>query len=633
MSKLLTTLSVLTATILLSGCENIDTIPIKNIEQNNKIATKAKVSKSIIKTGETIDYEVSNSSNIMNIAWRDQNDKLLSTKTKFNRLFQNEGEYTTTLTFTEKNGNTFTDTISIKVNKHSLVDETSNLQPVIQATAEKLELMEKESIHLSDDGSYDPDGEIINYAWRDMNGILLSETKTLDRVMYYYPQFDTNNDGTTRYVKTLYVTDNKGALASKSFTIIVHKQEPVKDEKTDQVVNVVDYEYASSNHGTITYTYDKNGKLLSEKVIRYDEYTLVSTILITYTYNENGNMLTASIDSDYDGEINGTTAFTYDENGNMLTRIESGNVGWTHSKHGGIVLFDNYKGNTTTWTYDENGDMLTKSFDRYSDGTIDLATSFSDDTIAHIDRYDKDGNMYKILTKSYDWDSNGMIDRIFTYTYNEDGSLKSKTYDIDKSKKYVYSYYDDYIDSFGNVKYDYDVGIRKITQEIPEYIEALSTYYKNGEVHKLVLNTESDGKTPYNEYYYSKNGNLISFNSHVSAAMAGNNYYNYDSEDKNMIMSGNTESPVKKTHTYDENGNMLTKEIEHPLYKIKKHYSYNEDNIMTSTTTYSYDDDSTTTKDFIYNYSYTYDENKNMLTQEASDGNDKITITYTWGII
>ncbi len=243
--------STILASFLFAGCG--DTKPPKQevvqgdlTELQTQTVVKVKVSKSSIITGKSIDYEISSDNNIANIEWRDIDGKLLSTDKKFNRFFKNEGSYITVLTVTDIYGKVGTDTIIVKVNRDSTpdpVDETSNKPPIVKAKAIALEIMDKESIHLSDDGSYDSDGSIVKYEWRDMDGILLSTTKKLNRVMHYWPQYDFKNNGTTRYIKTLYVTDDKGAVSSQDFVIIVRKkptlnQAPTVDAGANQIVTV-----------------------------------------------------------------------------------------------------------------------------------------------------------------------------------------------------------------------------------------------------------------------------------------------------------------------------------------------------------------------------------------------------------
>jgi len=149
-----------------------------------------------------------------------------------------------------KDGKTVVKTLQTKVLRKPELPLTPNQPPVVKAKSlTSLYIGAGESIDLEDDGSYDPDGTIVKYEWRDMDGILLSDTKVLLRKLYYYPEYDFNKDGTNRYVKTLTVIDNEGKSSSKSFEIFVHRplntrptataQSVTLDEDTSKVIDLL----------------------------------------------------------------------------------------------------------------------------------------------------------------------------------------------------------------------------------------------------------------------------------------------------------------------------------------------------------------------------------------------------------
>ncbi len=111
------------------------------------------------------------------------------------------------------------DTIVTKSNKTSQSD-----QPIIKAQADALDILDGDFVHIWDDGSYDPQGSIVKYEWRDMDNNLIGTNEVLKKRLYYNSRYDFKNNGTTRYVKTLTITNDRGITASKSFTIIVHKR-------------------------------------------------------------------------------------------------------------------------------------------------------------------------------------------------------------------------------------------------------------------------------------------------------------------------------------------------------------------------------------------------------------------------
>ena len=225
--------------LLFSGCNSTDTdssvspsstpIQIETKPQTQSTTLREKglliqISATNIQAGESVDFSISDPT-IQSVQWKDETGKVLSTDFSFNRLFTEPGTYETIAVITDQDGQVKTERVVVEVSPASNQNTSdTNQPPVAKAKAESLDIMDGEYIHLSDDGSYDPDGTIVKYEWRDMDGILLSTGKTLDRILYYDPQYDFNHDGTTRYVKTLYVTDDKGAVSFISFTIIVHQR-------------------------------------------------------------------------------------------------------------------------------------------------------------------------------------------------------------------------------------------------------------------------------------------------------------------------------------------------------------------------------------------------------------------------
>ncbi len=195
--------------------------------------------------GKSINFSAANSSDsdgtIISYTWTDKDGKLLSNEANFNRLFNKDGKYKTTLSITDDRGGASTDTITVKITKNNTSPNTSDEPPVASGTASATDINSGENVHFADDGSYDPEGSELTYEWRDMDGILLSTSRTLDRELYYRPQHDTGN-GTTRYVKTLYVRDAQGNVSSVDFEVFAHKslqnQAPTVDLGEDKSILV-----------------------------------------------------------------------------------------------------------------------------------------------------------------------------------------------------------------------------------------------------------------------------------------------------------------------------------------------------------------------------------------------------------
>ncbi len=277
-----------------------------------------KSSESNITTGRGIVFDASESydrdGDRLTFEWMDENGKLLSTDARVNRLFTSEGTHVMKLNVIDEKGGVASKTISVKVTRHSNAQQNGNQPPVVLTTVDGedtdyLETNSGDIVHFADNGSYDPDGNIVKYEWRDMDGILLSSGKTLDRALYYRPQYDFNHDGTTRYVKTLYVTDDQGNVSQKSITIIVHKlpqnTPPVVDLGPDQ--NLLAGQHttlradASDSDGVIDYyIWKKNGVVVAEGPYM-STFTTADLAVGTHSYSvtvrdNNGAETTDTID-------------------------------------------------------------------------------------------------------------------------------------------------------------------------------------------------------------------------------------------------------------------------------------------------------------------------------------------------
>lgn len=196
------------------------------------------------------------------------------------------------------------------------------------------------------------------------------------------------------------------------------------------------------------YTYDKNGKKLSESWFKSNG--LIDSIT-TYKYDTNGNMISKSYDSDADKKANDIETYTYDENGNKLSYRHDfdadGEVdmvySYTYDSKGNelsvsisnidgsvnMVTFYNYDGNvrigkedqngdgvadsTQTWIYDDNGNKLSYSHDSNCDNKADNIKTYT---------YDKSGNM---LTESEDAAGDGEVNSVTTYAYDSNGNMLS----------------------------------------------------------------------------------------------------------------------------------------------------------------------------------------------------------------
>jgi len=141
-------------------------------------------------------------------------------------------------TTSSKNNTIYGDKVNLVVPAAITQIQTQNAEPelpVLQGLAETAEIennatVEKDILHIADsemvhivadEEAMGVTGKIKSYQWFDMDGNVLSEEKTLNRVLYYYPQF--SHDDITTFIKTIVITTEDGKEYSKDYTVYVHK--------------------------------------------------------------------------------------------------------------------------------------------------------------------------------------------------------------------------------------------------------------------------------------------------------------------------------------------------------------------------------------------------------------------------
>jgi len=327
----------------LQGCGN-SSGKSNNNNSNSPIQTlntdapviKVDIPKSRVVEGESLLLDASNSydtnGKIIDYIWKDKDGKILASGPKLDRLFTKAGTYTIVLEVIDDQGVISQKEITINVERNFVQPtSTANKAPVAKAEAYVTRIINgvethidvadtpvksSETIHFKDDGSYDPDGDIVKYEWRDMDGILLSSSKEFDRKLYYFPEYDFNHDGTTCYKKTLYVTDNDGAVSSYAIDLCVHQldnpvapsvvikaipgtlikagQTVTLDAVVDDPDGVVLPEYSDTRKG---YTWkDEDGNVIANtKIITLDNLPLGQHTFYVTVEDNDGLTTTVSI--------------------------------------------------------------------------------------------------------------------------------------------------------------------------------------------------------------------------------------------------------------------------------------------------------------------------------------------------
>ena len=234
---------------------------------------------------------------------------------------------------------------------------------------------------------------------------------------------------------------------------------------------------------TVLYTYDKNGRVLTETETTVDRWDSTNTNIYTSLYDENGNLLSRK------NQKGRGTEYTYDSQNRLLTEKEIDIEGdphnirtYTYGEDGRLVKEKWESGMSDAWTentyaYDANG---TQYVTLYSDSGDTEAYTYSyefddkgnltkkiyterDDDEQRVSLYDANGNIVSIdITK-------GETTAKYTFSFDKYGNRTGETYS--KNGDLVYSYALTF-----EVKYFPD-GAPEISDLIREFYELSSISY------------------------------------------------------------------------------------------------------------------------------------------------------------
>jgi RHS repeat-associated protein len=182
--------------------------------------------------------------------------------------------------------------------------------------------------------------------------------------------------------------------------------------------------------------YDGDGHLQTETWYAADGTTVVDTL--SYSYDADGNPLTAS-------NHNGAYTFTYDSDGRMLSEQEPFGVtlAFGYDAAGNRTSVTDSLGGTTTSVYDGNGQLTSRQLSVA--GGTGLRVDLGYDGAGHVTlasratavagtptaagataySYDADGNLTGLQAHDAAWPPNPLLS--YTYTYNPNGWLTSQT--------------------------------------------------------------------------------------------------------------------------------------------------------------------------------------------------------------
>ncbi len=165
-----------------------------------------------------------------------------------------EGVYYFSLTVTDNDGATDTDTVKVTVNA------VSNQAPVAHAGANQTVVKPDDLAPLNGMASYDPDGTIVRYQWSQVSGPNNAYLTETDKVVGFASHLAVGE-----YTFQLTVTDNQGTTASSTVKVVVKdnvnntaNQPPVARAGADQTI------FLPSSGTTLdgSRSYDPDGRIV-----------------------------------------------------------------------------------------------------------------------------------------------------------------------------------------------------------------------------------------------------------------------------------------------------------------------------------------------------------------------------------
>ena len=211
-------------------------------------------------------------------------------------------------------------------------------------------------------------------------------------------------------------------------------------------------EFTDAGKNTTTFTYDDDGNLLTTTTASgsmtqniYEKGLLSKFIngrkdTKTFTYDKLNRVKEAK-------DKDGTIRFTYDYNGNLLTITENGKTAtYTYDALDRVTSNTDIYGNTIRYDYDEVGNLKRLYYpdNHYIEYKYDENSNLievKDGNLITTFEYDKNNRLLKLTRPNK---------TVMTRTYNNKGQLKSQT-DKTSSGEIIYSVTYDY-DEAGNIK-------------------------------------------------------------------------------------------------------------------------------------------------------------------------------------
>ena len=279
---------------------------------------------------------------------------------------------------------------------------------------------------------------------------------------------------------------------------------------------LVEETYHSTNGGFYddrTYTYDKNGRLLSDEAIDDSTY---------YTYDSKGNVIQTVYRGS--GSNDFYRNYTFDKNGNLASMSNSS---------------EDWGEYTRSFTYDNSGRLVKEIYEDEDEYDYDEDEEYKNYPSIYTYKYSQDGLLYKVTCKENDKTVSEK-----TYNYDEKGRLFEAVFLEDEKSKKIYSYVYDAVGNLVRETKDSDDGYDEYEYEY--------TYDSNSRLIKENGREYADW-TYVSTYKYGSNGKIkkeVYKNSEDYEAITS---YSYDS--KGRLSKVTVKGQYTEKYTYDKNGN------------------------------------------------------------------------------
>ena len=259
----------------------------------------------------TVGFSSNNSSDpdgtIVSFSWN-FGDGTSSTAPNPVHVYNSAGSFTAVLTVTDNSGLTGSGSVVIT----ATAQQPSNQSPVAAAGANVTSGFAPLTVNFSSQGSYDPDGSIVSYAWNFGDGTPGSNQAN--------PSHLYSNVG--NYTATLTVTDNNGATNSRSVGISVQNQ----STPTNVIfVNDISMSITTNKRGRAIITvYGNNGSPRSDVTVTGNWSGLASGTATGVT-NRSGKVTFTSTTNKKSGTFTftvtnlSTSGYTYNPSLNVVT--------------------------------------------------------------------------------------------------------------------------------------------------------------------------------------------------------------------------------------------------------------------------------------------------------------------------